>query len=129
MLHRVQDAPNVDVEGPAILFFADFIERTRAFHAGIVEGDIETAMGGYDEVDGLHDVGILGDVCADKGCRASGLGDLRGDVRPSFSRRPVMTTFAPASAKASGVALPIPKVPSVTSTILLVEEFCIVDRS
>jgi hypothetical protein len=30
---------------------------------------------------------------------------------PSLSRRPVRTTFAPASAKASAVALPIPEVP------------------
>jgi len=81
MLHRIQDAPNVDVKGPAILFFGDFIERPRAFDTGIVERHIETAMGGYDEVDSLHDVRILGDVCADKGCRASVLGDLRGDIR------------------------------------------------
>ena len=57
------------------------MERTRAFDTGIVERHIETAMGGYDEVDSLHDVGILGDVCADKGCRAALLGDLRGDIR------------------------------------------------
>ena len=38
-------------------------------------------MGGYDEIDRLHDVGVLGDVSANKGCRASVLGDLRDDVR------------------------------------------------
>ena len=50
------------------------------FDAGIVEGHIETAMGGQDEVDGLHDVGILGDVCANEGGGAAVLGDRRGDV-------------------------------------------------
>jgi hypothetical protein len=38
-------------------------------------------MGGQDEVDGLHDVGILGDLCANKGGGAAVLGDRRGDVR------------------------------------------------
>ena len=38
-------------------------------------------MGGYDEIDRLHDLGVLGDVSANKGCRASVLGDLRDDIR------------------------------------------------
>src|SRR6266513_2594796 len=37
---------------------------------------------------------------------------------PSFSRRPVRTTFAPARANAIAVALPIPEVPPVTSATL-----------
>ncbi len=37
-------------------------------------------MSGQDEVDSLHYVGVLGDVCANKRRRASGLGHLRGDV-------------------------------------------------
>ena len=36
---------------------------------------------------------------------------------PSFSRRPVNMTFAPAWAKAIAVTLPIPEVPPVRSTI------------
>src|SRR5260370_31349663 len=37
---------------------------------------------------------------------------------PSFSRRPVRTTFAPARANSIAVALPIPDVPPVTSATL-----------
>src|SRR5260221_10524301 len=80
MLHRIQNAPNVDIEGPAILFFGDLIEWSRDFDAGVVKRDIEAAMSGQDEVDSLHYVGVLGDVCANKRRRASGLGHLRGDV-------------------------------------------------
>src|ERR1700722_18423312 len=38
------------------------------------------------------------------------------DSAPSASRRPEMTTFAPCSAKATAVALPIPEVPPVIKT-------------
>jgi hypothetical protein len=66
---------------PAILFFGDLIERTRDLDAAIIERHIETTMGGYDEVNRLHDVGILGDVCAEKRCGAAGFSDLGGDIR------------------------------------------------
>jgi hypothetical protein len=42
---KVKDG-HIDVEGPAILFFGDFMERPRDFDAAIVEGHIETTMGG-----------------------------------------------------------------------------------
>src|ERR1700692_858911 len=38
------------------------------------------------------------------------------DSAPPASRRPEMTTFAPCSAKATAVALPIPEVPPVINT-------------
>ena len=120
ILHRIQDTPNVDIESPAILFFGDLIERPPDLDTGIVEGDIEAAVGGQDEVDRLLDVGVLGDIRANKCCDSAGLVNLRGDLRASFSRRPVITTFAPASAKASAVALPIPEVAPVMRTTLLV---------
>ena len=63
------------------MFFGDCMEWPGDFDAGIVEGHIQTTMGGQDEVDGLHDVGIPGDVCAHKSGGAAVLGDRRGDVR------------------------------------------------
>src|SRR5262249_13350235 len=44
---------------------------------------------------------------------------------PSFSRRPLRTTFAPTRANAIAVALPMPDVPPVTSATLLVNELFI----
>src|SRR5258708_13052817 len=38
---------SASASGPAILFFGDLIERTGDFDAAILEGDIETAIGGY----------------------------------------------------------------------------------
>jgi hypothetical protein len=95
------------------LFFGDLIKRSHDFDTGIVEGDIDPAIGGQDEVDRLLDLGTLGDIRA----RSAGLGDPRGDLRTFLF---ATTTFAPASAKASAVALPIPEVPPVTRTTLLV---------
>jgi hypothetical protein len=63
------------------VFFGDLINRPRDLDIGIVEGDIETAMGGQDKLERLLDVGILGDICANKGGGAAVLGDRRGDVR------------------------------------------------
>ena len=63
------------------MFFGDCMEWPGDFDAGIVEGDIETAMGGQDKLERLLDVGILGDICANKGGGAAVLGDRRGDVR------------------------------------------------
>jgi len=105
MLHRIQNAPNVDIEGPAILFFGDLIEWSRDFDAGVVKRDIEAAMSGQDEVDSLHYVGVLGDVCANKRRRASGLGHLRGDVCTFLFATAGDDDFRAASAKASAVAL------------------------
>jgi hypothetical protein len=102
------------------LFFGDLIERTGDFDAGIVEGDIETAMGGYDEVDSLHDVGILGDVCADKGCRAPLLGDLRGDIRAFLFTAAGDDDFRARFCKGQRRSFSDTEVPPVTSTILLV---------
>jgi hypothetical protein len=75
---KIQDTPHVDVESPAILFFGHLIERSPDLDTGIVEGDIETAVRGQDEVDRLLDVHILGDIRANKRCSATGLGNLRG---------------------------------------------------
>src|SRR5512132_2341806 len=44
MTHRIQDAPDVDVENTAILSFGGLIQRAFPFHAGIVKGDVEPAI-------------------------------------------------------------------------------------
>ena len=64
-----------------MVFFGDCMEWSGDFDAGIVEGHIEATMGGQDKVDGLHDVGIPGDVCANKCDGAAVLGDRCRDVR------------------------------------------------
>jgi hypothetical protein len=120
MLHRIQDAPNVDVEGPPILFFGDFIKWPCDFDAGIVERYIETTVGRQDEINHPADVGILGDVCADEGCRAAGLDDFRSDIR-AF---PFATTgdddFRACVCKGQRRSFPDAGGAPVTSTILLV---------
>src|ERR1700738_2126212 len=51
------------------------------------------------------------------------------DSAPSASRRPEMTTFAPCSAKATAVALPIPEVPPVINATFSANDVFIVVRS
>jgi hypothetical protein len=48
------------------------------------------------------------------------------DSAPSASRRPEMTTFAPCSAKATAVALPIPEVPPVINATFSANDVFIV---
>src|SRR5437899_7158728 len=43
MTHRIQDAPDVDVENTAILSFSGLIQRAFPLHAGIVKRDVESA--------------------------------------------------------------------------------------
>src|ERR1700719_1813892 len=71
MLHRTQNAPNVNIESSPILFLSHLIEWPYHFHASIIEGHIQTAMGGENEVDRLHDICLLGDICANKRGSAS----------------------------------------------------------
>jgi hypothetical protein len=91
------------------LFFGDLIERTGDFDAAIVEGDIETAMVDTTKSIAFTTSASLATSARTKAAVPPFLVISAATSAPSFSRRPVMTTFAPASAKASAVAFPIPR--------------------
>src|SRR4029077_17134874 len=97
MLHRIQDAPHVDVESPAILFFGHLIQRSHGFDTGIVEGHIETAMGGQGKSMAFTTSASLATSARTKAAVPPFLVIAAATSAPSFSRRLVRTTLAPAS--------------------------------
>ena len=85
-------------------------------------------MGGQDKLDGLYDIGILGNVCAHKGGGAAVLLDRRGNVRAFLFTTAGQDHFGARFGKGQRRSFADPGGPPVTRTILLVYEFCIVDK-
>jgi hypothetical protein len=112
------ERPNVDVENTAILSFGGLIQRAFPFHAPVVKGDVEPAEFVDRKIHHPLDVRIFRDVGADESCVTAEFFISATTCAPSFSRRPVRTTFAPARANSMAVVLPIPDVPPVTSATL-----------
>src|SRR5439155_4547924 len=82
--HRIQNAPDVDVENAPILSFGSLIERAFPFNAGIVKRGVETAEFVDREIDHRFDVGIFRDVRADELCVAAEFFDFGNDLRAFF---------------------------------------------
>jgi hypothetical protein len=66
MTHRIQDAPDVDVENTAIRSFGRLIQRAFPFYAGIVKADVEAAEFVDRKIDHPFHVRILPHVGADE---------------------------------------------------------------
>src|SRR5204863_2915184 len=64
--HRIENAPNIDVENAPILSFGSLIERAFPFNAGIVKRDVETTEFIDREIDHRFHLTIFRDVRADK---------------------------------------------------------------
>src|SRR5216110_891363 len=64
--HRIENAPNVDVEDAAIFGFGCLIERAFPFNAGIVKRDVEPTEFVDSDIDHRFDVGIFRDVTSNK---------------------------------------------------------------
>ena len=84
VLHRIEYAPNIDVEDLFVSVLRDLAQGSSRFHAGIVERDIEAAIGLYREVNGGLHVGIFGKVGFAEGRGAAKFRDLGDDVRAFF---------------------------------------------
>jgi hypothetical protein len=82
--HRLENAPNVDVENSAILRFGSLIERAFPFNAGVVKRDVEAAEFIECEIDHRFHVGIFGDVSADERCVAAEFLNFGHDLRTFF---------------------------------------------
>src|SRR5260370_11386616 len=76
MLHRIEDAPDIDVEDLSVLFLGDFIQRGSSFDTGVVKGDIETTVGCHDKINSCPDIGILAEIGFEEGRGATTLLDL-----------------------------------------------------
>src|SRR5205809_3930558 len=86
--HRIENAPNVDVEDAAIFGFGCLIERAFPFNAGIVKRDVEPTEFVDRKIDHRFHVCLLRDVSADKRCRAAVLFDFCDDARTFFFTSP-----------------------------------------
>src|SRR6266511_2837259 len=64
--HRIENAPNVDVENAPILSFGRLIERAFPFNTGIVKRNVETSEFIDREIDHRFHVGIFRNVRAHK---------------------------------------------------------------
>src|SRR5439155_19681704 len=82
--HRIENAPNVDVENAAILGFSGLIERAFPFNAGIVKSDVETSEFADGEINHRFHVGIFGDVRAHERCVAPEFLNFCYDLRTFF---------------------------------------------
>jgi hypothetical protein len=67
VLHRIEDAQDIDVEDLSVLFLGDFVQRGSSFDTGVVKGDIETTVGCQDEINSCPDIGILGEIGFEEG--------------------------------------------------------------
>jgi hypothetical protein len=84
MLHRIEDAPDIDVEDLSVLFLGGFIQRGSSFDTGVVKGDIETIVGCQDEINSCPDIGILGEIRFEEGRGTTALLDLGDDFGSFF---------------------------------------------
>ena len=66
MTHRIQDAPDVDVEDATVFGFGGVIQRPHPLHAGVVEGDVEPAEFFDRKIDHPFHVRIFRHVGADE---------------------------------------------------------------
>src|SRR5260370_41291724 len=75
VLHRIENAPDIDVEDLSVLFLGDLIQRGSSFDTGVVKGDIETTVGCQDEANSCPDIGIRGEIGFEKGRSTAALLD------------------------------------------------------
>src|SRR5439155_6652271 len=83
-MHRIQNAPNVDVEDAAVFGLGDLIQWAYPLNAGVVKSDVEAAISGDGEVDHCFNVGIFCDVRASERGGTAELLDFCDDVRAFF---------------------------------------------
>ena len=84
MTHRIQNAPNVDVEDAAVFGLGGLIQWAYPLNAGVVKSDVEAAISGDGEVDHCFNVGIFCDVRANERGGTAELLDFCDDVRAFF---------------------------------------------
>src|SRR5206468_3627723 len=82
--HRIENAPNVDVENAAVFGLGGLIQWAYPLNAGVVKSDVEAAISGHGEVDHRLDVGIVCDVRANERSGTAELLDFCDDARAFF---------------------------------------------
>src|SRR5437667_11423354 len=84
MTHRIQDAPDVDVENTAILSFGGLIQRAFPLHAGVVKRDVESAEFVDRKIDYRFHISIFRHVGADERRVTAEFLNFSDDLRPFF---------------------------------------------
>src|SRR5208282_6145310 len=103
-----------------------FPDPLNGLGAGVVERDVQSAVGADGLFDERDDVILPADIGLHEHGASTGRSDLPGDPPlPSATRRPETTTFAPSLANARAVALPMPEVPPVMRTVLFSKVFIV----
>jgi hypothetical protein len=86
--HRIENAPNVDVENAAVFSFSGLVKRAFPFDPRIVEGNVETAELIDGEIDHRFHVRVFRDVGADKRRVPTELFNFGNDLRAFFLAAP-----------------------------------------
>src|SRR5437762_12367188 len=117
MPHGIQDAPAIDVEDAAIFGFGCLIEWACPFAAGVLNATSRRPyLPTVKSTMAFTSASLATSARTNAASPPSFLISLT-TCAPSFSRRPVRTTLAPARANAIAVVLPMPEVPPVTSAL------------
>src|ERR1700756_1858470 len=82
--HRIQNAPNVDVEDAAVFGLGGLIQWAYPLNAGVVKSDVEPAEFFDSEIDHRFHVAVFRDVCANESGIASEFFDLPDDFCALF---------------------------------------------
>jgi hypothetical protein len=78
--HRIENAPDVDVENATIFHFSSLIERAFPFDAGVVKCDVELAKFPDRKIDHRLHVCVFCDVSANERRVTPKFFDLRDDI-------------------------------------------------
>src|SRR6266513_1999160 len=84
MTHRIQDAPDVDVENTAILSFGGLVQPALPLHAGVVKRDVEPAEFVDRKIDHRFHVRIFRHVGADERRLTAEFLNFSDDLRSFF---------------------------------------------
>jgi hypothetical protein len=86
--HRIENAPNVDVENAAVFSFSGLIQRAFPFNAGIVKRNVETAELIDREIDHPFHVRVFRDIGAKERRVTADFFNFGNDVRAFFLAAP-----------------------------------------
>jgi hypothetical protein len=84
MTHRIENAPDVDVEDAAVFRFGGLIQRPHPLHAGVVKGNVEPPEFFDRKIDHPFHIRIFPHVGADEGRLTAEFLNFSDDLRAFF---------------------------------------------
>src|SRR5690242_17421024 len=106
VFHGKEHTPQVGVVHPVPLFGTELVQRLLDRDAGIVESDVELAVGGDRLIDEGFDIVLDQDIGPDIERLATGLFDLAFDLRAKFGSAAAESDLATFSREGEGGSAP-----------------------